>query len=174
VLRGGADRKKVNATSRRPGLALPDPEAARWPDFTAFWFNFHAPTSSVAMSFARAFSPALREVRILFSQTGDASQGVRYARYRRISTSKCLTIVHRQFVVSTYPTLKKHNPDLPILLREAQGTPARAFARFGSLSTHACHTPYSENPAERGVERNVTLDGLSSKDVATKISELLG
>ncbi len=27
---------------------------------------------------------------------------------------------------------------------------------------------------ERGVERNVVLDGLSSKDVATKISELLG
>jgi len=126
------------------------------------------------MSFARAFSPALREVRILFSQTGDASQGVRYARYRRISTSNFLTIVHRQFVVSTYPTLKKHNPDLPILIREAQGTPARAFARFGSLSTHACHAAYSENPAERGVERNVTLDGLSSKDVATKISELLG
>jgi hypothetical protein len=31
----------------------------------------------VTMSFTRAFSPALREVRILFSQTGDASQGVR-------------------------------------------------------------------------------------------------
>ncbi|KAI0279144.1 Ndufa2, NADH ubiquinone oxidoreductase 10.5kD subunit [Russula aff. rugulosa BPL654] len=90
------------------------------------------------MSFSRAFSPALREIRILFSQTGDASQGV------------------RQFVLSTYPTLKQHNPDLPILIREAQGTPARAFARF-----------------ERGVERNVVLDGLSSKDVATKISELL-
>jgi len=84
-------------------------------------------------------SRPLREVRILFSQTGDASQGV------------------RQFVLSTYPTLKKHNPDLPILIREAQGTPARAFARF-----------------ERGVERNVMLDGLSSKDVATKVSELLG
>jgi len=93
----------------------------------------------MTMSLARALSPALREVRILFSQTGDASQGV------------------RQFVVSTYPALKQHNPDLPILIREAQGTPARAFARF-----------------ERGVERNVVLDGLSSKDVAARISELLG
>jgi len=111
------------------------------------------------MSFARAFSPALREVRILFSQTGDASQGVRYARYRRISTSKFLTIVHRQFVVSTYPTLKKHNPDLPILIREAQGTPARAFARFGSLSTHACHAPYSENPqSEASNEMSLSMD----------------
>jgi hypothetical protein len=32
----------------------------------------------------------------------------------------------------------------------------------------------SDASVERGVERNVVLDGLSSKDVATKISELLG
>lgn len=42
----------------------------------------------------------------------------------------------RQFISSTYPTLKQHNPDLPILIREAKGTPARVFARFGEcLST---------------------------------------
>ncbi|KAI9441470.1 NADH dehydrogenase alpha subcomplex subunit 2 [Lactarius indigo] len=93
------------------------------------------------MSFARAFSPALREVSPPLLQVR-----VEVSDYSR-----------RQFVLSTYPTLKQHNPDLPILIREAQGTPARAFARF-----------------ERGVERNVVLDGLSSKDVATKISELLG
>jgi len=46
-------------------------------------------------------------------------------------------LTHRQFVLSTYPTLKQNNPDLPILIREAQGTPARAFARFGSLTTHS-------------------------------------
>lgn len=125
------------------------------------------------MSLARVFSPALREVRILFSQTGDASQGVRYSRYYRMPQSKILTFPCRQFVVSTYPTLKEHNPDLPILIREAQGTPARAFARFGSLSTLVCRASFSDEVAELGVERNVTLDGLSSKDVATKISELL-
>jgi hypothetical protein len=84
-----------------------------------------------------------------------------------------LTTVHRQFVLSTYPTMKQHNPDLPILIREAQGTPARAFARFGSSSIYSCHVLCSDKVAERGVERNVTLDGLTSKDVATKISELL-
>jgi len=62
----------------------------------------------------------------------------------------------RQFVVSQYPELKKHNPDLPILVRESDGTPARAFARF-----------------ERGVERNVMLDGLDEKSVATKLTELI-
>ena len=39
----------------------------------------------------------------------------------------------RQFVQSAYPYLKKHNPELPVLIREAKGTPARAFARFGGL-----------------------------------------
>jgi hypothetical protein len=62
-------------------------------------------------------------------------------RHNHISCAKFLTVAlaHRQFVLSTYPTLKQHNPDLPILIREAQGTPARAFARFGSSSTRFCH-----------------------------------
>ncbi|KAI0051535.1 NADH dehydrogenase, alpha subcomplex, subunit 2 [Auriscalpium vulgare] len=90
------------------------------------------------MSFAKALSPALREVRILLSQTGPASEGT------------------RQFIQSTYPVLKQHNPDLPVLIREAQGTPARVFARF-----------------ERGVEKHVELDGLSVKDVSARVAELV-
>lgn len=39
---------------------------------------------------------------------------------------------NRQFITSHYPTLKQHNPDLPILIRQAKGTPARVFARFGA------------------------------------------
>ncbi|KAF8632666.1 hypothetical protein AX17_004798 [Amanita inopinata Kibby_2008] len=90
------------------------------------------------MSFARVFSPALREIRILCSQSGPASAGT------------------RQFIQSHYPVIKKHNPDLPVLIREATGTPARAFARF-----------------ERGVEKHVELDNLSATDVESKISRLL-
>lgn len=37
----------------------------------------------------------------------------------------------RQFIQSSYPSIKASNPTLPILVREAQGTPARVFARFG-------------------------------------------
>lgn len=84
------------------------------------------------MSFTKALSPALREIRILCSQTGPASAGTR-------SANECITIghllkssVHRQFIISKYPVIKKHNPDLPVLIREAQGTPARVFARFGA------------------------------------------
>ena len=40
----------------------------------------------------------------------------------------------RQFIATTYPVLKQHNPDLPILIRQAKGTPARVFARFGTSS----------------------------------------
>ena len=44
------------------------------------------------------------------------------------------------FITQNYATLKKANPDLPLLVREANGTPARIFARF-----------------ERGVERHVEV-----------------
>ncbi|KAJ4474368.1 thioredoxin-like protein [Lentinula aciculospora] len=91
------------------------------------------------MSFTKAFSPALREIRILCSQTGSASAGT------------------RQFILNRYPTIKDLNPDLPVLIREANGTPARVFARF-----------------ERGVERHVELDNLSTSDVESKVARLLG
>ncbi|KAF9527248.1 thioredoxin-like protein [Crepidotus variabilis] len=90
------------------------------------------------MSFTKAFSPAVREVRILLSQTGAASAGT------------------RQFILSKYPVIKQHNPDLPVMIREATGTPARAFARF-----------------ERGVEKHVELDNLSAAEVETKVGQLL-
>ncbi|KAJ7176698.1 thioredoxin-like protein [Mycena filopes] len=91
------------------------------------------------MSFTKAFSPALREIRILCSQTGTASAGT------------------RQFILSKYPAIKQHNPDLPVLIREAQGTPARVFARF-----------------EMGEEKHVELDNLSAQDVESKVALLLG
>ncbi|KAG6883951.1 hypothetical protein C0993_002547 [Termitomyces sp. T159_Od127] len=91
------------------------------------------------MSFSKALSPALREIRILLSQTGPASAGT------------------REFILSRYATIKQHNPDLPVLIREANGTPARVFARF-----------------ERGLEKHVELDNLSAKDVESKVVQLVG
>ncbi|KAF8154596.1 thioredoxin-like protein [Crassisporium funariophilum] len=90
------------------------------------------------MLFSKALSPALREIRILCSQTGAASSGT------------------REFIISKYPVIKKHNPDLPVMIREATGTPARVFARF-----------------ERGVEKHVELDNLSATEVETKVGQLL-
>ncbi|EAU86759.1 hypothetical protein CC1G_06520 [Coprinopsis cinerea okayama7 len=89
--------------------------------------------------FARVFPPAVREVRILMSQTGPGSSGT------------------REFILANYPVIKQNNQDLPVLIREAEGTPARAFARF-----------------ERGVEKHVELENLPSSQVASRIAELLG
>ncbi|PVG03962.1 putative nadh-ubiquinone oxidoreductase 10.5 kDa subunit [Serendipita vermifera] len=90
------------------------------------------------MSLNSVLPSALREIRLLCCQTGNASAGTRH------------------FILSAYPLIKKSNPDLPVLIREAQGTPARAFARF-----------------ERGVERHVELDGLSAEQVEQKVTQLL-
>ncbi|GAA5825262.1 hypothetical protein JCM5353_005932 [Sporobolomyces roseus] len=87
----------------------------------------------------KALPGSVRELRVFGCQQGSGSEGV------------------RQFIKSSYPHVKKANPDLPILIREAQGTPARAFARF-----------------ERGVEKQVSLEGISSaEEVEKKIASLI-
>lgn len=84
-------------------------------------------------TFSKAFSPALREIRFLFSQSGPASAGTRYALAALSPPHLVLTQLYSEFVLARYNTIKHHNPDLPVLIREAEGTPARAFARFGAL-----------------------------------------
>ncbi|CEQ39427.1 hypothetical protein JCM21900_001408 [Sporobolomyces salmonicolor] len=87
----------------------------------------------------KALPQAVRELRIFGCQSSPASEGV------------------RAFIRSSYPSIKSANPDLPILIREAQGTPARGFVRF-----------------ERGVEKQVSLDGASSaEEVEKRIAGLL-
>ncbi|KDN38261.1 putative nadh-ubiquinone oxidoreductase 10.5 kda subunit [Tilletiaria anomala UBC 951] len=86
----------------------------------------------------KALPQALKEVRLHLCQSGPRSAGL------------------RQYIQSNYSLLKSSNPDLPILIREASGTPARAFARF-----------------DRGVEKSVELEGASASDVEKKLSDLL-
>lgn len=95
---------------------------------------------ATTMSLSKAFAPALREIRILCSQTGEASAGTRYYNSFLFSSVRgdfdwFFLWVYRQFVLSSYPVIKRYNPDLPVLIREASGTPARAFARFGACSS---------------------------------------
>ncbi|GKT45937.1 NADH-ubiquinone oxidoreductase 10. subunit [Colletotrichum spaethianum] len=65
------------------------------------------------MSSKYAFTKALKEVRFLFCQTGEHSAAT------------------RSFVARAYPTMKKNNPQTPILLREAAGTLPKVYARYG-------------------------------------------
>lgn len=40
--------------------------------------------------------------------------------------------MHRNFLTKSYPTMKKHNPYTPILIREASGTEPKVYARYGA------------------------------------------
>lgn len=42
-----------------------------------------------------------------------------------------LLTLSRTFLTRAYPTMKKNNPNTPILLREAQGTLPKIYARYG-------------------------------------------
>ena len=42
-----------------------------------------------------------------------------------------LIYYHRQFLLRTYPTMKKHNPHTPILIREALDVQPKVWARYG-------------------------------------------
>ncbi|GAA5944336.1 L51/S25/CI-B8 domain-containing protein [Sporobolomyces koalae] len=87
----------------------------------------------------KALPASVRELRVFGCQQGSGSEGV------------------RQFIQQSYPSIKKANPDLPILIREAHGTPARGFVRF-----------------ERGVEKQVSLEGISSaSEIEAKIASLI-
>lgn len=61
------------------------------------------------------------------------------------------------------------------MIREASGTPARVFARFGAHNySQNTFASYLYRLIEQGVEKKVELDNLSSSEVASKISQLLG
>jgi NADH dehydrogenase (ubiquinone) 1 alpha subcomplex subunit 2 len=48
-----------------------------------------------------------------------------------------LTAAPRNFLLRSYPTMKKHNPHTPIMIREASGTEPTVYARFGACNTRA-------------------------------------
>ncbi|KAK4192505.1 thioredoxin-like protein [Podospora australis] len=90
------------------------------------------------MSGRFAFAKGLKEVRFLFCQTGDHSAAT------------------RSFLTRAYPEMKKTNPSIPIMLREAQGTIPKIYARF-----------------ERGVEKSQTLEGLSDQQIEDTVANLV-
>ncbi|KOS20868.1 NADH-ubiquinone oxidoreductase 10.5 kDa subunit [Escovopsis weberi] len=90
------------------------------------------------MSAKYAFTKSLKEVRFLFCQTSEHSSAV------------------RSFLQKAYPTMKKHNPDTPILMRAAAGTVPRVFARY-----------------EFGAEKAQSLDGLSDSQVEEAVTRLV-
>ncbi|CAG8434197.1 1749_t:CDS:2 [Ambispora gerdemannii] len=85
-----------------------------------------------------SLSRRLKELRVHYCQTSPASFGV------------------RDYIAKNYLTLKKANPDFPILIREASGVEARFFARY-----------------DFGKEKKVILNDLSTNEVESKLKELV-
>ncbi|KAF2271993.1 NADH dehydrogenase, alpha subcomplex, subunit 2 [Westerdykella ornata] len=85
-----------------------------------------------------AFAQGLKELRFLFCQTSEHSAPV------------------RNFLTRSYPTMKKHNPHTPIMIREASGVEPRVYARF-----------------EFGKEKMLPLTGLDDKAIESKVTELV-
>lgn len=69
----------------------------------------------------------------------------------------------RSFLTRAYPIMKKNNPSIPIMLREAQGTLPKVYARYGS-STLAARDAEREPglltfTTEFGKEKSEILEG---------------
>ncbi len=61
----------------------------------------------------------------------------------------------RSFLTKSYPVIKKYNPTLPVLIREAANVKPTAYARF-----------------EFGREAKASLEGLDSKGIESAIIAL--
>ncbi|KAI8976958.1 thioredoxin-like protein [Pilobolus umbonatus] len=90
------------------------------------------------MSALRSQLKGLKELRLHFCQTSPSSSGL------------------RDFVAKNYVQLKQANPELPILVREASGVEARAFARF-----------------DKGLERKVILQNKSATEIEKTLEQLV-
>ncbi|GAB6030645.1 ndufa2, NADH:ubiquinone oxidoreductase 10.5kD subunit [Chamberlinius hualienensis] len=83
------------------------------------------------------FGPHLREIRIHLCQKSDASKGV------------------REFLNTNYVSIKKNNPQFPILVRECSGIYPKIFARYGA-----------------GKEASVLLTNFSSQEVGKTLEDM--
>ncbi|KAF4994514.1 hypothetical protein FDECE_13088 [Fusarium decemcellulare] len=96
-----------------------------------------------------AFTKSLREVRFLFCQTSEQSAAVR-------GLTGLGRQQYRSFLTRAYPTMKRNNPNIPILIREAAGTQPKVYARY-----------------DRGTEKSQILEGLSDKQIEDAVTGLV-
>ncbi|XP_020510964.1 NADH dehydrogenase [ubiquinone] 1 alpha subcomplex subunit 2 [Labrus bergylta] len=94
--------------------------------------------ATVVRSIGSTLGKNLREIRVHLCQSSAASQGA------------------RDFVEQQYVSLKKMNPDFPILIRECSGVQARVWARY-----------------DFGKESSVSVDNMSADQVASALQTLV-
>ncbi|XP_031615774.2 NADH dehydrogenase [ubiquinone] 1 alpha subcomplex subunit 2 [Oreochromis aureus] len=93
--------------------------------------------AAVVRSLGSTLGKNLREIRLHLCQTSAASKGA------------------RDFVEQNYVTLKRSNPEFPILIRECSGVQARLWARYGF-----------------GKETSVSVENMSADQVAKALQTL--
>ncbi|ATY60650.1 NADH-ubiquinone oxidoreductase [Cordyceps militaris] len=101
------------------------------------------------MSGKYAFTKSLKELRFLFCQTSESHNAL-------ASDESANAGIASNFLVRAYPTMKKNNPNVPIMMREAAGTVPKVFARY-----------------EFGVEKAQSLEGLSDKQIEDTVTGLV-
>uniref|UniRef100_A0A9J8B7G4 NADH dehydrogenase [ubiquinone] 1 alpha subcomplex subunit 2 n=2 Tax=Cyprinus carpio TaxID=7962 RepID=A0A9J8B7G4_CYPCA len=94
--------------------------------------------AAVVRGIGSNLSKNLREVRLHLCQKSAASHGT------------------RDFIEQHYVTLKKANPELPILIRECSGVQPVLWARYGF-----------------GKEHNVSLDNMNADQVAKALESVV-
>ena len=67
--------------------------------------------------------------------------------------------------------MKKNNPQTPILIREAQGTLPKVFARYGACEL-TCDVVKLIG-AEFGNEKSQSLEGLSDKQIEDTVTGMV-
>ncbi|KAL3970438.1 protein phosphatase 1 regulatory subunit 37 [Sarotherodon galilaeus] len=93
--------------------------------------------AAVVRSLGSTLGKNLREIRLHLCQTSAASKGA------------------RDFVEQNYVTLKRSNPEFPILIRECSGVQARLWARY-----------------DFGKETSVSVENMSADQVAKALQTL--
>ncbi|NXW85890.1 NDUA2 dehydrogenase, partial [Alopecoenas beccarii] len=94
--------------------------------------------AAVVKGIGAGLGRGLRELRIHLCQRSAGSRGA------------------RDFIEQHYVTLKKANPDFPILIRECSGVQPRLWARY-----------------EFGKEKSVSLDNLTVDQVAKALENIV-
>jgi hypothetical protein len=85
-----------------------------------------------------AFANGLKELRFHLCQTSDHSAAARYVATTSASTDNNAHLCSSQFLLRTYPTMKKHNPHTPIMIREALDVQPKVWARYGQYPSWGC------------------------------------
>lgn len=87
---------------------------------------------------------------------GNAGQTQPTTRAQKQRANQHLLPTARSFLNRAYPSMKKNNPNTPILIREAAGTMPKVYARY-----------------DLGVEKSQSLAGLSDKQIEDAVSSLV-